>query len=184
MSNYKLPCDDHGCCPPHPQPHPSPVTILNCGTGAGVSLPILSNESNNNNFVPQVVGTVNIDTSNLDHINKKIEFSSIVNFQTRDFEDDYFIVLVFQLSAVCNGGYKVPLGSWAYERNFCIENNNDDMIWTFKDPFGFTWCECDECPECCRFIVEVVDFRYNSIASASVTNVGINALAVGTPKRW
>ncbi len=160
---------------------PSPITILNCGTGTGGSFPILANENNCFVLTPRVMGTVNINTRDLKDITKKIEFSSVINFQTREFERDFFIVLVFQLSAFCNGGYKVPLGTWTYEKNLEIDDKCDEQIWTFKDPFCFTWCECNECPECCKFVVEVVDFRYNSIATVSVTNVEISALAVGTP---
>ncbi len=182
MANYRMPHDDVRC-PDHdfPKRDAFPITVLNCGTGTGGSFPILANESNSLSFTPQVMGTVNIDTSDLKNITKKIEFSSIINFQTREFEEDFFIILVFQLSAVCNGGYKVPLGTWTYEKNLVFDDNGDEQTWTFKDPFCFTWCECDECPECCRFVVEVVDFRYDSIASASVSNVGISAMAVGIP---
>lgn len=158
-----------------------PVTVLNCGTGTGTSLSILANESNNLGFVPQVVGSVNLDTRGLKKVTKKIEFSSVINFQTTEFERDFFITLVFQLSAVCNGSSKIPLGTWTYEKNLNFENQGNDQTWTIKDPFSFVWCECDDCPDCCRYIVEIVDFRYNSIASVSVTNVGISALAAGTP---
>lgn len=195
MANYKLPCDEQGCYPPHPphpEPHPNPVTILKCGTGSGISLPVGNNVLGGNGssgygYVPQVVGTVNIDTSRLHDITKKIEFSSLINFKAEYF---FSFSLVFQLSAICNGGYKQPLGTWTYEKQVeldydpAVQANNlgpFELDFDFKDPFCFSWCECDECPECCRFIVEVVDFRSCNVECASITNVSISAMAVGTP---
>ncbi|MEN6327484.1 MAG: DUF4489 domain-containing protein [Syntrophomonas sp.] len=191
MANYKLPCDEQGCCPPyppHPEPHPTPVTILNCGTGSGISLPVENNGLSGGGgygFVPQVVGTVNIDTSRLQDINKKIEFSSIINFRAEGF---FSFTVVFQLSAICNGGGKQPLGTWTFDRQVGFDyepsaqaNGPFELDFDFKDPFGFTWCECGECPECCRFIVEVVDVRSCGVECASITNVSISAMAVGLP---
>lgn len=192
MANYKLPCDEQGCYPPHPhpEPHPSPVTILNCGTGSGISLPVTNNVLSGGGgygFIPQVVGTVNIDTSRLKDITKKIEFSSVINFKAENF---FFFTVVFQLSAICNGGFKQPLGTWTYEKQVELEYDLAEQAqnlgpfeldFDFKEPFCFTWCECDECPECCRFIVEVVDVRSCNVECASLTNVSISAMAVGTP---
>lgn len=55
------------------------------------------------------------------------------------------------------------------------------MITSGPAPFSFVWCECDECSECCKFMVEIVDFRYDSLAGTPVTNLGIGALAAGNP---
>ncbi len=186
MANYKLPYDEPGGYPPHP----APVSILNCGTASGISLPTSNNVLNGGGggFVPQVVGTVNIDTSRLHDINKKIDFSSIINFKAEGF---FFFTVVFQLSAICNGGYKQPLGTWIFDRQVGLEydsvaqaNGPFELDFDFKEPFGFTWCECGECPECCRFIVEVVDVRSCNVECASITNVSISAMAVGMPHNY
>ena len=49
----------------------------------------------------------------------------------------------------------------------------------FRESFGFSWCECQDCPDCCTYIVEVVDVQAFGIQSVSITNVSISALAVG-----
>lgn len=190
MANYKLPCDEPACCPPHPhpEPHANPVTILNCGTGSGISLPVESNVFNGVSYgiIPQVVGAVNIDTRGLHDITKKIDFSGMINFKAENF---FSFTVVFQLFVVCNNGSKQALPpTWTYEKQVELEydavqqaNGPFDLDFEFKEPFCFTWCECDECPECCRFTIEVVDVRPCNVKSASLTNVSISAMAVGMP---
>lgn len=204
MANYKNYCRDRECRPDHDYrpdddckhddhkhddrpKFPIPITILNCGTGTGVSLPV-NNINGNGIIAPLVVGSVNLDTGHLKKSTKKIEFSSLINARTDEFENDFTLRIIFQLSAVCNGGCKVPLGTWSYEKHVELEQEGvgslPEQVWSFQDPFSFVWCECEECPECCRFIVEVAQFQSESIVSASITNVGISALAVGLPDRW
>jgi hypothetical protein len=48
---------------------------------------------------------------------------------------------------------------------------------TVQEHFGFTWCECNPCPDCCLYVVEIVDVDAKKVKSVSLTNVGINVIA-------
>lgn len=157
--------------------------LLRCGTGSGLSLPTEACATDNGLRHPLtlVVGSVNLNTEGMHKSTVKIEFSSIINFRAKSPCGGYLLRLVFQLSRSCNKGTKVPLASWVYEKEVDVilelpgpETVNQD----FKDFFGFNWCECDECPGCCTYLVEIVDYASDYISSASITNVGISALAV------
>ncbi|HZK42763.1 MAG TPA: DUF4489 domain-containing protein [Syntrophomonadaceae bacterium] len=170
MTNYKY--DE--CCSgnyPHPCPHPRlNQTILSCGTGSGLIIPEHS-EGNSQLFNPYSIASVAIDASELKSANVKVDFSCIILFR-EDARDD--LRLTFQLSKNYVNGGKIALGSWNFERDF----DDDDQIETI-DSFGFTWCECDTCPGCAYYTVELINIESEGVDSAAISNSSINALAVG-----
>lgn len=184
MSTYKMNCD----CPP---PSNLNQTILACGKGTGVVLPDHS-ESNSQLFNPYVVASVAIDTRTLIHPTVKIDFSSLVTFKEADcYLND--LRLTFQLSKICESGGKVALGTWNYERfiNSCcrVYDENAEAASSFNnghfikvetvDSFGFTFCECQDCPGCCHYVVEIINAETNNVDHAAVSNCTITALVVG-----
>jgi len=211
MSNYKGCCGedypqheeqsrDERCRPPHPPypPHPKdfPVTILSCGNGAGASLPTNNLALNggaaqavigSNGSACQTVGTVTLDTHELEHPEVKIDFSSLINFRA-NFLSGYTLRLVFQLSRSCDHGGKTTLATWTYEKEADVYLNGlsipseVEVEFEFKDPFGFVWCLCNDCPGCCLYTVEVVDIYAYGIEGLSITNVGLTAIASGKPR--
>lgn len=174
--------------------------VLKCGTGSGFVIPIdncgCSSGHGNKHFPPLVAGIVSINTGKKGGSTVKIEFSSMINFKADSWGGDFQIKLVFQLSRTCDGGAKIPLGTWIYEKEVDVDRKGPlcgepsiqsnggphhhgvDVEVDFKQPFCFTWCECTDCPGCCTYVVELVHFETDNIECASVTNVGINALAV------
>lgn len=171
MTNYK----DDGCKEyyPHPRPRPRPKinqTILACGTGNGLIIPV-HDEEESQLFNPYVLASVAIDISELKKATVKVDFSSIITFREND-EDD--LRLVFQLSKSYQFGNKIPLGTWTFERDF---DDNDEF--ETSDSFGFTWCECDACPGCAYYTVELINVESEGVDFAAITSVNINALAVG-----
>jgi len=175
MTHYK----EDGCreCYPDPRPRPRPKinqTILSCGTGSGLIIPD-HNESNSQLSNPYVLASVAIDTSELKKANVKVDFSCIIMFRDND-EDD--LRLTFQLSKTYVGGGKIPLGTWNFERDF-----DDDDEFETVDSFGFTWCECDACPGCAYYSVELINVESSGVDCTAISNPSINALAVG-PLAW
>jgi hypothetical protein len=165
-------------------------TILKCGTATG-SAPLTLNSigCNSYGFHPIVQATVVLDTSHLLHPTVKIDFSSLISFKTCD-DDNYFLRLAFKLSKVCSGG-PIPLGTWTFERvsNECngaaqVNGSGGCDFVQGTDAFGFNWCECEDCPDCCRYIVEIVDQQCYNIDYVAVSNIFLNALAVGVKKSY
>ena len=138
----------------------------------------------------------NPDTSKLDKPTVRIDFSSIVNFLAQPGSGGLSLSILFTLSRACEGS-RVPLGTWTYQKSVLFGNivcaasepsaastqSNGgyglDVEVDFRESFGFSWCECQDCPDCCTYIVEVVDVQAFGIQSVSITNVSISALAVG-----
>ena len=157
-------------------------TILKCGTSMG-SVPLCCYEDYK--FQPIVLGTVALDTSNLIKPTVKIDFSSLISFKTSN-DEEYFLRLVIRLSKVCEG-HPIPLGTWTFEKKVEHEDDgenssNDDAFVQETDAFCFSWCECDDCPDCCRYIVEIVDQQCDDIDFAIVSNISLTAMVVGMQK--
>ncbi len=188
MSTYKMNCSSP------PQPQHLNQTILACGSGTGVVLPD-HNESGSQLFNPYVVASVAIDTRMLVHPTVKIDFSSLIIFK----EADYYpsdLRLTFQLVKVCENGARIPLGTWNYERfievyggGLCIPtpldadavsiNRGNFIKVETVDSFGFIFCECQDCPGCCHYVVEIINAETNNVDHPAVSNAAITALAVG-----
>lgn len=170
------------------KPHHQTETILRCGTVTGSgplscnSTAMLGVASNGYGFQPVVQATVALDTSQLIDPTVKIDFSSLISFKTCS-DDNYSLRLVFKLSKICGGGC-IPLGTWTFEQisqeiNGVASPVNGGEFVQETDSFCFSWCECDDCPDCCRYIVEIVDQQCYNIAFVNVSSISLSALAVG-----
>lgn len=205
--NYIHSDNDEFCCPsshPHPlpvhhsRPHPhyKEKVEFACGNSSGLPLPIYgipwiqganSNGTASFSFTPLVVGTVSLDTSSMSQPAVKVDFSSIVNFlvDVSAYTAVIFISIDFCLVKICNGS-RTPLGTWTYRKSINLDDapssiplDSLGLQLDFREAFNFSWCECQDCPGCCTYVVEIVNFNSYDITSASLTNVSINALAVG-----
>ncbi|HWP96268.1 MAG TPA: DUF4489 domain-containing protein [Syntrophomonadaceae bacterium] len=190
MRQHRQPCDSPDCSPEYEHKHHENKIVLNCGTGTGVSLPVSSAAplcqsdlvvGTVRSAVPLwqpglVVGTVTLDTRGFKKPTVKIDYSSVVSFRAGSF--NFELEITFQLSRSCDNGPKIPLATWTYEREVESDFTSSAEI-EFKDPIAFTWCECHDCLGCCTYFVEVISIDAEDIESASITNVGINALAIG-----
>ena len=187
-------------CPPWPPCPPArPQVVLACGNGTGVVLPD-HGEQQSQLFNPYVVASVSLDTTGLVRPTVKLDFSSIITYK----ESSYWpsdLRLTFQLSKVCNGA-KSSLGTWNFERFLKVKHgypSGDAQVEQVKadgcsyglsiktelvDSFGFTFCECDACPGCCVYTVELINVESNNVDFAAVTQAQINALAVGQGMPW
>lgn len=181
----RLPEKEECKCKPHPDHETE--TILKCGIVTG-SAPLSCNFAvgdaigvNGCGPHPTVLATVNLDTSKLINSTVKIDFSSLISFKTIG-DDNYFLRLGFRLSKACDGN-PVPLGIWTFEQ---VHHENElapvqigcEFVQE-TDSFCFSWCECEECPDCCRYLVEIVDLQCYNIDFATVCSISLTALAVG-----
>lgn len=186
---YGKPQTHNTCCANSDSHAKREPAVLSCGSGAGLTLPVSSpsNGCSGGCWKPPalVVGSVAVNTQEMSNPTVKIDFSSIINYGTQSCSGQFFIGIIFQLSKVCDHGSKVPLNTWIFQKGFDLfqqdlmgQRNGLSVVSDFQDPFEFTWCECQDCPGCCSYILEIIDFHTDYITHVSITNVNINALAV------
>lgn len=168
--------------PPHHQPKHETVTILRCGTSVG-STPLSCNGPvlDGGAWQPIVLATVALDTSHLIDPTIKIDFSSLISYKTST-DINYFLRLVFKLSKICCGS-PIPLGTWSFEKIHSEEAIPIEGSFVQEtDSFCFSWCGCEDCPDCCRYIVEIIDEQCANIDFVAVSSISLTALAVGLKK--
>ena len=175
----RIPEKEECRCKPHPNHETE--TILKCGTVTG-SAPLSCNCAvDGNGWHSTVLATVALDTGKLIKPTVKIDFSSLISYKTVG-DDNYFLRLTFKLSKACDGS-PIPLGTWTFEQahheDEAAPTQVDGEYVQETDPFCFSWCECEDCPDCCRYIVEIVDQQCYNIDFAVVSNISLTALAVG-----
>jgi hypothetical protein len=169
MTNYKDDCCGGGYRRPRRRPKIN-QTILACGNGSGLIIP-QHNENNSQLFNPYVIASVALDTSDLKKPNIKVDFSCVISFRDNDSDD---LRLTFQLVKTTQFGGRIPLGTWNFERDF----DDNDQIETV-DSFGFTFCECDDCPGCNHYTVELTNVETDDVDFIAITSPTINAIGVG-----
>ncbi len=192
MNRYIPPYDNHNetnekKTKQHHEPPKQTVTILKCGTVTG-SVPLnfglqpggLQAESVaiGYGFSP-VLAAVVLDTENLTNTTIKIDFSSLISFRTTS--ENFQLNLLFSLKKVCHS-QKVELGTWTFEKSSNVSDGAIGQYIHETDPFCFTWCECHDCPDCCRYIVEVSTGPGYNVDFAFISNIALAATAVGVPK--
>lgn len=134
-----------------------------------------------------VIATVVLDTSKLIDPTIKIDLSSLISFKTCG-DDNYSLKLVFKLSKICDG-CPIPLGTWTFEKSQfdvlihgAAPPNGSGQFVQETDSFSFSWCTCEDCPDCCHYLVEVIDQQCFNIEYVAISNISLTALAVGTKK--
>ena len=141
-------CNQAHCCPGHPL---ATKSILACGQGSGFSIPIPS--ALNPTFNPIPVASATIDTTCLCDPKVKIDFNSIINYRALISAVGTLgspLTITFQLSKTCCDGSKISLGSWDYSYATVALATN------ITNSFGFSYCECNPCPGCCVYTVDIV----------------------------
>lgn len=192
MAKHKVPHgEDHG--DHHDNHWHQQDIVLSCGTGSGLPLPVYSGIPGLIGTVQNssVVGSVTLDTIEMRRPAVKIDFSCVVNFLAEIGLGGGYINILFSLSKVCEGDC-IPLGTWNYQKaiNLGILGQPTDpppaeplvdggLQLDFRESFGFSWCECQQCVGCCTYLVEVADVQTYNVQSGCITNVSISALAVG-----
>ncbi|GIM29512.1 hypothetical protein CPJCM30710_21780 [Clostridium polyendosporum] len=148
---------------------PKPVVMeCACGTGA-----IIGEIEDDSYFNPICLGCLTIDTTCLCKPVVKFDFSSIISYKTEGDNDP--VELTFTLKKSCNGGFPVCCGSWDYRARF------DDDEEELTTSFTFTHCECNSCPGCCVYTVEITRaIKEDEDDDLSICNVVLSAIATSS----
>ncbi|GAA0122145.1 MAG: DUF4489 domain-containing protein [Clostridium argentinense] len=161
-------CNTCHCVPGHPLPNSS---ILSCGTGSGLTIPAVAPGTivaPGAQFNPIPVASVTIDTTCLCNPGVKIHFSSIINYQALLTLGALPILttpftVTFQLSKTCDNGSKIALGSWTFTQAILAVAVN------ITKTFSFTFCECNTCPGCCVYTVDIVNATRSALLDITLT---------------
>ena len=139
------------CADCGPPKHPCPQgVIFNCCTGAGLS-PVVIGTAINGLFLDTPVSLVcaALDTTCLCKPMVTVEFNCIVsNFFLAGIEGTS---LTFQLKKSCDNGQEVVCGTWTMTRPFVFGTATSN-----SEDFGFAFCDCNPCPGCCTYFVELI----------------------------
>ncbi|MGG7165024.1 DUF4489 domain-containing protein [Clostridium ihumii] len=153
-------CNQAHCCPGHPL---ATKSILACGQGSGFAIPVSAP-------YPIPVASANIDTTCLCKPKIKIDFNSIINYQALITLTGTLVpilanafTITFQLSKTCCDGSKISLGSWDYGFGSVALTTN------ITNSFGFSYCECNPCPGCCVYTVDIIRATGGILTPTAIT---------------
>ncbi|WP_034439570.1 DUF4489 domain-containing protein [Clostridium ihumii] len=155
-------CCNQGHCNPG---HPLPTDLLfACGQGTGVAIPIPTIA--NPNFTPITLASVTVDNTCLCNPSVKIDFHSLINYQALISAPGTLstpFTVTFQLSKTCCDGAKIALGTWDYAYGTVALATN------ITNSFSFSYCECNVCPGCCVYTVDIVRVSASLFSTAGLT---------------
>ena len=121
--------------------HPCPQSVLfNCCTGAGLQTTNLCPAT------PLSLVCVTIDTTFLCRPLVILDFNAII--AASGFGGNV-ATLTFQVKKSYDNGQEIECGSWTFERVPAFPLATSDS-------FRFTFCDCNPCPGCCTYAVEMV----------------------------
>lgn len=173
--NYKD-HDNNDCCIMMTDPKPKRI-LLECGQN------LESARFDTSNTMEQTftLGRVVIDTSCLKGPQVKIEFSSIVFFQTSEGNSTGpTIELTFSLKRSCNNEELETVLTRVYKKETQLSNGIVEEVIS-SEAFSISFCEflCE--PGCCEYIVEVSGNPANfiNIETAVVDDLSLGAFAQG-----
>lgn len=127
------------------------------------------------------LGRVIVDTSCLQKSEVKIEFSSIVFYQSSPGNSTgTTIELVFSIKRSCNNEETETVLTRTYRKETQISGNIVEEIIS-SEPFTISFCECLGFSGCCEYIVEVSGNPANfvNIGTAVVNDLSLGAFAQG-----
>jgi len=134
---------------------------------------------------------VYVDTGYLCKPDVKIEFSSLICFEAKDYvgsTHEVEVELLFKLIKTCYGKTEC-LETWTYKHEFEIKNDIDYVEIEKCEPFTVTFCDkstpCDKNGACCEYkmIVEGKDF-HGKFEKMKVLKPDLSAIAQGIPYHY
>ena len=145
-----------------PNPPCPESLIFNCCTGAGVNAGIiLPSGALLPPATPIPLVCAALDTTCLCKPIVTVKFNCIVDFSARPEPAP----IIFQLKKSCDNGQEVVCGTWTFTINGFLSSDS-------ADSFAFAFCDCNLCPGCCTYTVEIIDFE---VAITNRLSLSINA---------
>ena len=146
----KCPPSAPACANCEPPKHPCPKgVIVNCCTGAGVNTGIIAVPDLPPPETPISLVCAAVDTTCLCKPIVKVEFNCNICFSNISLSP---VSLVFQLKKSCDNGQDIICDNRTMARNVDLSNSPNDS-------FAFTFCDCNPCPGCCTYSVELISFE-------------------------
>lgn len=118
---------------------------------------------------PIPITSVATNTLNLCNPSVKIDFTSTINFTailvgaTLTLATPFTVIL--QLSKVSNQGSKISLGSFSYSYSSPLSTSINSSV-----PFNFNYIDCNTCPNCYTYIVEIISVTPLSLSVGAITS--------------
>lgn len=164
-----------------PQVYKGIISVCNEGSALEVPIPSVSNQS----FQTIPIASADIDITCFCSPKVKIDFNSIVNYQSLLIITGTPVIRIFtplrvtfQLSRTNDSGSKVLLNSWTYSYSSSALASNTNGI------FDFTYCDKNPCPGCYSYSVEIIRANYSlfggvntSVENFSIISSNISLLA-------
>lgn len=186
MSDYIKDCDchnnnedyvsSHDCCVKMTDPWPKKM-LLECGQ----NLESARFDTSSTTEQTFTLGRVIIDTSCLEKPEVKIEFSSIVFFQTPPGNSTGpTIELTFMVKRSCNNEELETVLTRVYRKETQLSDNIVEEVIS-SEPFTLSFCEILCRAGCCEYIIEVTGNPANfvNIGTAVVDDLSLGAFAQG-----
>lgn len=127
------------------------------------------------------LGRVIVDTGCLRKPEVKIEFSSIVSFESmlqNSVIDGVTIVLTFRVRRSCDNGPLETRLERIYRKEISIGPPRFTEIIS-SETFTISFCEKLDSPKCCEYVVEVTNDTIFNIGTAEVDDLSLAAFAQG-----
>lgn len=118
-----------------------------------------------------------VDTRQLCRPQVKIEFSTLVTFESAETDTSVDIRMTFALKRQCGDGPVMTIREWEYINDFSFNTPIEFDIESVNEPFTISFCEPLQCPDCCKYFVDVTatpSTDFDNIESA-VVNPGNDA---------
>lgn len=157
---------DTGCAACEPM-HPfSKEMELVCGQGSRAAFTNVGDPTT-------TVGSVVVDTRDMDHPTVGIQFSSVIEFLALFTAAEGR--LDFELFRTCDNGTPQRLKTWTYEFSGVEGNPGDFDALRYTKSFAFNFCDFPACSGCCEYFVQVSVVNI-SAATILVDNAYMTAL--------
>ena len=143
--------------------------LNNCCTGFNCG------QTTTTTIIPTIITTpipitsVATNTLNLCNPSVKIDFTSTINFSA--ILAGVILTLatpftvIFQLSKVSNQGSKISLGSFSYSYSSPLSTSINSSV-----PFNFNYIDCNTCPNCYTYIIEIISVTPLSLSVGAITS--------------
>ena len=145
------------CADCGPPKHPCPQgSVFACCTGSGLQ------NTSACPTTPRSLVCCTVDTTCLCKPLVTLNYNSIINASiTVDnptvgaTDAGLSITLTFQVKKSCTNGQNIECGSWTFTRNVNNITGGASVTAVTSDSYGFTFCDCNPCPACCTYSVEL-----------------------------
>lgn len=164
------------CVPKHPCPQNA---VFSCCTGAGLQ------DIRACPTTPLSLVCATIDTTCLCKPYVQLDYSAMITTEIMVdvgpslIDGGVTFVLTFQVKKRCDNGQSIECGNWTFTKSIS-SGTNTIVALTTGDAFKFRFCDCNPCPACCIYSVDLVSCEVSEFGDvdSSMIRFGISAPTV------